>query len=164
MDMLFHITDDDAYGRAFANLARMLRPGGLLVFTENFVHGPAGPDAHQVSRPLEEIEALVRAAGLEPLWRRPAFVLMNGPVDSDSRLLAAAWAATTRALRAGPGAGRGAGRAARAAGASADLRAAGGAVDGDDGRAPARGLRARSRARRGAARPTRRPASSSASA
>ncbi len=122
MDMLFHITDDDAYGRAFANLARMLRPGGLLVFTENFVHGPRRAGAHQVSRPLAEIEALVRAAGLEPLWRRPAFVLMNGPVDSDSRLLRGAWGVLTRIPRAPAGRRARAGRSAGPAGAAARLR------------------------------------------
>ena len=105
MDMLFHLTDDGAYERAIGNLAEMLRPGGLLVFTENFVHGPAKAGPHQVSRSLEQIEGLVRGAGLVPLWRRPAFVLMNGPVDSDSRVLAASWAAITRALTRWPRAG-----------------------------------------------------------
>ena len=43
MDMLFHLTDDQAYERAIGNLAEMLRPGGLLVFTENSYTGPPGP-------------------------------------------------------------------------------------------------------------------------
>ncbi len=105
MDVLFHITDDDAYERAVRNLARLLRPGGLLVLSENFVHGPALRSTHQASRPLETIESLLRAAGLEPIWRRPVFFLMNGPADSRSRLLRASWGLTTRVLARRPGAG-----------------------------------------------------------
>jgi SAM-dependent methyltransferase len=105
MDMLFHITDDDAYERAFRNLAGLVKPGGLLVFTENFVHGPALTGPHQVSRPLERIESLVRESGFEPLWRRPVFVLMNGPVDSSSRLLRTWWRLLGRVLQRWPSAG-----------------------------------------------------------
>src|SRR4051794_32817511 len=41
MDVLFHITDDEDYRRAVANLATLLRPGGLLVFTENLLQTDA---------------------------------------------------------------------------------------------------------------------------
>ena len=105
MDVLFHLTEDDAYERAICNLARMLKPGGVLVFTENFVHGPRRSGPHQVSRSLDEIERLVREAGLVPLWRRPAFVLMNGPVDSTGRALAVGWRALTGVLTRWPNAG-----------------------------------------------------------
>jgi SAM-dependent methyltransferase len=105
MDVLFHITDDAAYERAIGNLAYMLKPGGVLVLSENFVHGPALRSGHQVSRPLETIEGLVRAAGLTPVWRRPVFFLMNGPADSHSRLLRGSWGLTSRLLGRWPSAG-----------------------------------------------------------
>jgi len=105
MDVLFHITDDDAYGRAIANLAAMLRPGGLLVLSENFVHGEALRSPRQVSRTLDSIEGLVRAQGLEPVSRRPVFFLMNGPADSQSRVLRSTWGLTTRLLTRRPGLG-----------------------------------------------------------
>ncbi len=105
MDVLFHITDDDAYGRAIANLAAMLRPGGLLVLTENFLHGEALRSERQASRTLATIEGLVRANGLEPVSRRPVFFLMNGPADSDSRVLRSTWGLTTRLLTRRPALG-----------------------------------------------------------
>src|SRR5439155_5163406 len=76
MDVLFHITDDERYGKALANLSALLRPDGVLVLTENFP-GAKGPRArHQVSRPLEQFEAAAAAAGLRIEERRPMFALM----------------------------------------------------------------------------------------
>jgi 2-polyprenyl-3-methyl-5-hydroxy-6-metoxy-1,4-benzoquinol methylase len=77
MDVLFHITSDRRYERAFANLASLVKPNGLLVFSENFVHQRNPREAQQVNRSLAEIEFLLRKVGFEPLARRPMFVLMN---------------------------------------------------------------------------------------
>lgn len=85
MDVLFHITDDPAYGLAMRNLARLVRPGGWVLLTENFVHGPAVRSPHQVSRPLTEVISAIEAAGLRVVRRAPAFVLMNAPVDAGPR-------------------------------------------------------------------------------
>jgi SAM-dependent methyltransferase len=91
MDVLFHIVDDDAFARAFRNVFSILAPGGLFVFSDNFVHGAALRREHQASRPIGEIEEAVGAAGFEVVERRPMFVLLNTPLDSDSRLLHAWW-------------------------------------------------------------------------
>ncbi len=91
MDVLFHILDDDRYERAFANLAAALRPGGRLVFSEDFVHGERSASRHKVVRPIGQIEACVKAVGLEPVSRRPIFFLMNRPLDSRSRALERWW-------------------------------------------------------------------------
>ena len=91
MDMLFHIVDDDAYQRAIENLVGLLKPGGLLVFTENFLRDRTDRAKHQVSRSAAQIDALVSAAGGSPVRCRPTFLLMNTPVDSDSRLLHLWW-------------------------------------------------------------------------
>ena len=90
-DVLFHIVDDRGYERALANIRDLLRPGGLVFFSDNFLHGPTIRTATQVSRSLVEVEAAVAAAGLEILERRPMMVLMNGPVDTGSRILHAWW-------------------------------------------------------------------------
>jgi SAM-dependent methyltransferase len=91
MDVLFHIVDDEGFARAFETLFSLVAPGGRLVFSDNFLHGPAQRARHQVSRPLEDIEAAVRAAGFEVVERRPMFVLLNAPVDSRSRVLGTTW-------------------------------------------------------------------------
>jgi SAM-dependent methyltransferase len=91
MDVLFHIVDDARFARALENLAALLAPGGVLVFSDNFLHGPAIRTEHQVSRSLAEIESALSAAGLDVVERRPMFVLFNTPVDSQSRVLRAWW-------------------------------------------------------------------------
>jgi SAM-dependent methyltransferase len=86
MEVVFHILEDEAYARAFAQLFALLEPGGVLVFSENFLHGEELRAPHQRSRTLDVIEAVVRGTGFEILRRRPQFVLMNAPHDSRSRL------------------------------------------------------------------------------
>jgi SAM-dependent methyltransferase len=98
MDVLFHIVDDDRYASALRNIATMLRPGGLFIFTENCVHGPVIRSAFQTSRPLSEIEALLHGCGFELLSRAPVFVLMNSPIDSNSRSLQTYWKTLQRAV------------------------------------------------------------------
>jgi SAM-dependent methyltransferase len=108
-DVLFHIVDDHRFEKAIETLAALVRPGGLVVFSDNFVHGPAKRSAHHVNRSLDEVEAALSRAGLVQESRSPVFVLMNEPVDSHSRGLAAWWHALsgglTRANRLGPAVG-----------------------------------------------------------
>lgn len=91
MDVLFHIVDDNRFLQAFRTVASLLVPGGVFVFSENFLRGDALRGHNQVSRPLRDIEEAVVAAGLQPVERRPMFALLNAPVDSRSRLLHASW-------------------------------------------------------------------------
>ena len=110
MDVLFHVVDDAAFTRALRNLRARLRPGGLLFISDNFVHGPELRREHWVSRPLAVYERELRAAGLEPLERRPMFVLLNLPVDSRSPILHRIWNFLERtAIRSPKKAGRYAG-------------------------------------------------------
>jgi len=99
MDMLFHIMDEDAYARAVANLAVLVRPGGHVVLSENLLRdGRRFVGPVQISRSEDEIVGLLRANGLEPVRRDPMFVLLNGPVDSDNPLLKAWWGGLTRVV------------------------------------------------------------------
>jgi hypothetical protein len=89
--VLFHIVDDDGYAAALRNLGRLVRPGGHVILSENFLHGVEQRGEHQVSRTLDETERLLVAADLIPRSRVPMFVLMNTPVDEPSGLRRKAW-------------------------------------------------------------------------
>lgn len=90
-DVLFHIVDDDRFVRAIENVAGLTRPGGHLLLSDNFLHGPGIRGRHQVSRSLEEIDDALAAGGFETIARLPMFFLMNTPIDSRSRLLHFSW-------------------------------------------------------------------------
>jgi SAM-dependent methyltransferase len=90
-DVLFHIVDDVRYRTAIANMAMLLREGGCLFFSENFVRGDAEKHVHMVSRSRTEIEEVLVGCGLEVVLRRPMFVLMNSPIDSESAILRGTW-------------------------------------------------------------------------
>ena len=99
MDVLFHIVDDKAYVAALMNLGRLVKPGGHVILSENLLHGPEQRAVHQVSRTKGTIEGALATAGLQPVTRRPMFVLMNTPVDRPSRLQRAAWDLTAAGAR-----------------------------------------------------------------
>jgi SAM-dependent methyltransferase len=90
-DVLFHIVDDERFSRAMENLGRLTRPGGHLLLSENFLRGSTLRHRHQVSRTREEIHDALTASGFEIVLRLPMFVLLNTPVDSESRPLRLFW-------------------------------------------------------------------------
>jgi SAM-dependent methyltransferase len=96
MDVLYHVVDDARFRRAFANVHALLEPGGVFVFSENFLHRDPIRLPHQASRTLAEIEGVARDAGFQVVSRRPMFWLMNAPLDSESPLLPRWWAVLHR--------------------------------------------------------------------
>jgi SAM-dependent methyltransferase len=92
-DVLFHIVDDERFARALSNLYDLLAPGGVLLFSDNFLRRAAVRSPHQASRTLAGISAAVTAAGFTIERRRPMLVLLNAPVDSSSPVLRAWWKA-----------------------------------------------------------------------
>jgi SAM-dependent methyltransferase len=101
-DVTFHIVDDARYSQALRNMAAMLRDGGLLFFTDNFIQGPTVRQRHHVSRNRSETEAALREAGLEIVSVRPSFVFMNEPVDTHRARATNAWSRLERMLRRRP--------------------------------------------------------------
>jgi SAM-dependent methyltransferase len=82
MDVMFHVVDHDRCLAALRNIASLLAPGGLLIWSDFFVHGRESADPHIVWRSLYRIEAMLAAAGLEVELREPLFYLMNEPRDA----------------------------------------------------------------------------------
>jgi SAM-dependent methyltransferase len=98
-DIFYHIIDDTAYARAFRNIRSLLRPGGYLVFSENFLPREREVGIHQVSRSNAEIAALLAENELDVVSRAPVFMLMNRPLKSSSRILGSTWRAIERVTR-----------------------------------------------------------------
>lgn len=87
MSVLLHIVDEERWRTAFANVQRLLRPGGHAVLIEPVVahgwHGPPfGPESNSRARPLAAYRQAVADAGLELVEVRPATVLLANPIDA----------------------------------------------------------------------------------
>lgn len=98
-DILFHIVDEAQYEKAFHNLSQMLRPGGLLCFSELFLHRETDRGLHVVFHSLSHIERLLAKSGFEILKRRPVFVVMNEPVDTRNAVVGFLWKLMTYPVR-----------------------------------------------------------------
>lgn len=94
-DVLFHIVDDNRYASALANIASLLKPNGVFLYSDNLV-GEAFNVRHQVGRTESVILESLARAGLMVERRIPMFVLMNDPVRSRSRLLRKGFSLTYR--------------------------------------------------------------------
>jgi 2-polyprenyl-3-methyl-5-hydroxy-6-metoxy-1,4-benzoquinol methylase len=75
IDMLYHITVDETLPGALANLAEPLKPGGLLVIHDMFLHCPELDFGYIKLRTMEKYKAALEAAGFELLNRSPTFFL-----------------------------------------------------------------------------------------
>jgi SAM-dependent methyltransferase len=100
-DVLFHIVDDTRYENAIRNVVSLLKPDGLFIFSENFLHHNSVKSARQVSRSLDIIQKVLSENNLEVLLRRPMFVLMNAPVDTNKSLLKGIWRTIVSTVRRG---------------------------------------------------------------
>ncbi|AIC15113.1 class I SAM-dependent DNA methyltransferase [Nitrososphaera viennensis] len=103
-DVLFHITNDEKYRRAIQNIYALLEPAGIFVLSENFVHSNLRAN-FQVNRSKGHIERLLSDTGFQIIERTPMFVLMNAPVNSDSRVRKYCWRSLTRLVSRGESAG-----------------------------------------------------------
>lgn len=91
MDVLFHIVDDERFDAALHNIADLLRPGGIFILSDNFVHGEAIRLSHHVSRSLDTYLECLAVHGFEVLERRPMFIHMNAPVDDPDQTRQVRW-------------------------------------------------------------------------
>lgn len=100
MAVLFHIVDDQRYQQALHNLYRLLRPGGYMLYSDNFLHKGRYEAMHHVSRSLREVEQMMLETGFTIISRRPMYVLMNYPVDSEAPFLRHTWRIIQRGCQA----------------------------------------------------------------
>ena len=86
IDDRVHIVDDAAYARALQHLHRALKPGGYLLLSDSFFHGP--PKQHEdywKGRTLAFVTAAVGGAGFEVVCRAPLSVVLSPPTDTRRR-------------------------------------------------------------------------------
>jgi SAM-dependent methyltransferase len=90
-DVLFHIVEEKAYERAIRNVCALLRPGGLLLFSDLLPRNGACQAEHVAFRPLGGVTALLAKAGFDVVGRVPMFVVMEEPLDSTRQWYCFLW-------------------------------------------------------------------------
>jgi SAM-dependent methyltransferase len=95
IDVLYHVVDDDRFGAVLSDLASVLKPGGLLILHDQFLHGPPQEYGGYIRwRALTDYEAALHTAGFEVLDRRPTFFVMVQAADFSgwsAKLMHALW-------------------------------------------------------------------------
>jgi len=95
-DVLYHIVDDASFERAISNISALLKPGGIFLISDNFLHRDTIHGDTQTNRSLEYMEKVFSGAGLEMISRRPQFFFLNNPIDSTNPLLRFSWRVTAK--------------------------------------------------------------------
>jgi 2-polyprenyl-3-methyl-5-hydroxy-6-metoxy-1,4-benzoquinol methylase len=89
INVLLHVTEDDAFQRALANVAAAVRPGGHLLlvepaFTLTKRQAAYDPSRHSRARLLESYQEPLRDLGLELVAVEPTTVLAANPLEASS--------------------------------------------------------------------------------
>jgi hypothetical protein len=71
-------------------------PGGVFIFSDNFIHGSNFNLTHQKCRTLENYEKLLKKNGFSITARVPNYVLFNDPVDAKWKIYPRIWSLLTR--------------------------------------------------------------------
>lgn len=85
-DVFFHIVDPRRFRRAFQNVGRLLKPGGLFFYSDNLAR-TAVAARHQATRSEAEILQAAGRADLRPAAFQPVFFLMNDPLRRPGKIL-----------------------------------------------------------------------------
>jgi SAM-dependent methyltransferase len=84
LDVLYHVVDDARLQAALANVADVLRPGGVLAIHDQFLHRPSEDHGYIRWRSLSDWHRLLLSAGFEVVSRAPIFYGMVQPNDCAS--------------------------------------------------------------------------------
>jgi SAM-dependent methyltransferase len=91
-DVLFHVTDDDGFSAAIANLAKLTKPGGWVILSDGFCDNPLGPFYHEYHRTRDHYVRELSRAGLRTVHFEPIFFAMSTTMcDPDGRHRHLAW-------------------------------------------------------------------------
>lgn len=90
MNVLLHLTDDEAFRRALANIAALVAPGGRLILVEPILvdptyERPATETQTSRARVFAAYRDPLLAAGLELVELRGALAMANNPIEAGSR-------------------------------------------------------------------------------
>jgi SAM-dependent methyltransferase len=86
VDCLTHIVEDAAWLRALKNIHRALKPGGCLLYSDSFFHGPDKCFRdYWRGRSLAKVAAAMDETGFDIVARAPFLVLMSAPTDTRHR-------------------------------------------------------------------------------
>jgi SAM-dependent methyltransferase len=90
MNVLLHVTNDDAFRRALGNVARLVGPGGSLLLVEpilldaTYERAPTGAQTSR-ARAIADYRGPLEAAGLQLVELRGALAMANNPIEAGSR-------------------------------------------------------------------------------
>jgi SAM-dependent methyltransferase len=79
-DVLYHITDDDAFDRALLAICRLCRPGGWALISDLFPETDRDEAAHVRFRSMERYRRALGAGGMTPVSVHPLYFILNRPV------------------------------------------------------------------------------------
>jgi len=97
IDVLYHITDDDAWTTTLRNIAKITKPGGYFIFSDLGYSQPrSNPSkSHVKHRSLQAYLDELESGGFEIIHIEPMFFFFNrikyGPFRDHSKLVAAMW-------------------------------------------------------------------------
>lgn len=89
-DILYHIVDDKKYNQAIKNIHKLLKPGGIFIFSAN-LPSKTQRARHQVSRNKKTTFSLLKKSHFKIKQVKPIFFLMNAPICSTSFLFQFHW-------------------------------------------------------------------------
>lgn len=98
--VLYHIVDDAALDQTLTNIHRVLQKDGIFIFSDNFIHDKELDVVHQKCRTLDEYTQFLERNNFEIVDRVPNYVLMNDPVDAQSKFYPRIWSRLTKYSRA----------------------------------------------------------------
>lgn len=97
--VFYHIVDDQSFNTALGNIYRLLQKNGIFIFSDNFIHNSAFSITHQKCRTINEYTCALENNGFEIVDRMPNYVLMNDPVDANTKFYPRVWNTLTRLSR-----------------------------------------------------------------